>query len=376
MEGKAGGGGECLCGGGGEQGHGRGSAVHVVRYTACGEFVVSGGADRLLCLWRPGRVSVGGGCLVTRFDSKGRVGGGILDVDVSGGDNGWMVSCGREREVSVWDVGRGVIVRRLRGHIAAVNSVRYMDEGGVLVVSGSYDAGVRVWDMRGGGGSSSCVQVLEGAGDSVSGVCYVEGKGWIVAGSVDGAVRSYDVRMGRLVTVDMPGRGAVVGVSEGEKGSGGVVGSVHGSRVVGMGVDGGEAGREGGEGVQCVEVYKGHVNEQYRVQSGYVEVSTSGRGGGGGHKGMVWSGSEDGFVYLWPHVCARGGATATSPVVTPVGRVDVYKQGQKAKAGVANKELLVESVCFNPRNPAHMVSSTTTGRVMYWNDVLACTGIF
>lgn len=69
------------------------------------------------------------------------------------------------------------------------------------MVSGSFDATVRVWDCRSQG--VKAIQVLEGAGDSVSGLDVVGHE--IVAGSVDGRVRVYDLRMG-MVYVDCIGR--------------------------------------------------------------------------------------------------------------------------------------------------------------------------
>ena len=73
--------------------------------------------------------------------------------------------------------------------------------GATVVVSGSFDATVRVWDCRAQGGKA--VQVLEGAGDSVTSV--VVGGAEILAGSVDGKVRVWDLRMG-LCFVDVVGR--------------------------------------------------------------------------------------------------------------------------------------------------------------------------
>ena len=65
-----------------------------------------------------------------------------------------------------------------------------------VVVSGSFDATVRVWDAK--SAATKPVQVFEDARDSVSSVAVV---GWeIVAGSVDGKVRLYDVRMGVVYT--------------------------------------------------------------------------------------------------------------------------------------------------------------------------------
>lgn len=73
-------------------------------------------------------------------------------------------------------------------------------EGDAVVVSGSFDATVRVWDAR--SQSTKPVQVLEEAGDSVSAVLV---GGWeILTGSVDGRVRGYDLRMG-ILCVDLVG---------------------------------------------------------------------------------------------------------------------------------------------------------------------------
>ena len=70
-----------------------------------------------------------------------------------------------------------------------------------MVVSGSFDATVRLWDCK--SPSTKPIQVLEEARDSVSGV-WVGGHE-VVTGSVDGRMRVYDLRMG-MVFVDVVGR--------------------------------------------------------------------------------------------------------------------------------------------------------------------------
>ena len=66
---------------------------------------------------------------------------------------------------------------------------------------GSYDATVRLWDCK--SQSTKPIQIFEEAKDSVSSV-HVSGHE-IAAGSVDGRVRLYDLRMG-MMYVDVVGR--------------------------------------------------------------------------------------------------------------------------------------------------------------------------
>ena len=70
-----------------------------------------------------------------------------------------------------------------------------------MVVSGSFDATVRIWDSR--SQSTKPLQVLEEARDSISSL---KVEGWdIIVGSVDTTIRVYDLRMG-IVCADLLGR--------------------------------------------------------------------------------------------------------------------------------------------------------------------------
>lgn len=124
-------------------------------------------------------------------------------------DNARFASSGGDRTVFLWDVATAQAVRRFghrtEGHVGRVNCVAMGGAAdGSLVVSGGFDTTVRVWDARAGGGAGPArpVQVLDDAADAVSAVV-VRGAE-VIAASVDGRVRSYDVRMGR-VAVDVIG---------------------------------------------------------------------------------------------------------------------------------------------------------------------------
>lgn len=87
------------------------------------------------------------------------------------------------------------IIKRFTGHSSRINSVAFNAES-TLLASASFDATIRLWDLRSQQGRP--IQVLQEAKDSVTHVAI--GQGEIVAGSVDGHVRTYDLRAGELRT--------------------------------------------------------------------------------------------------------------------------------------------------------------------------------
>ena len=108
---------------------------------------------------------------------------------------------GGEKQVFLWDVSTARTLRRWAGHFGRVNCVDFGGEGDSVVVSGSFDATVRIWDSR--SQSTKPLQVLEEARDSISSL---KVEGWdIIVGSVDTTIRVYDLRMG-IVCADLLGR--------------------------------------------------------------------------------------------------------------------------------------------------------------------------
>ncbi|KAI9572070.1 WD40-repeat-containing domain protein [Boletus coccyginus] len=163
----------------------RGS-VHVVRYAkGSAKYILSGGQDRTVRLWNPDS-----GTQIKSFEAHGYE---VLSISVSH-DNATFAS------VFVWDVAKAVTTRRLAGHMGKVHAVEFNADASVLA-SGSYDATVRLWDLR--SQSRAPIQVLEEARDAVQAL-HVDAT-TIIAGSVDGYIRTYDLRMGEL-RADFVGR--------------------------------------------------------------------------------------------------------------------------------------------------------------------------
>lgn len=100
-----------------------GSAINCVKYNASGNYILSGGKNRLIDLWNP---NTG-----THIKSYAGHGYQVLDID-SAGDSRTFVSCGGDRAVFFWDVAGGRTIRRYHGHLQRVNAVAISEDANLI----------------------------------------------------------------------------------------------------------------------------------------------------------------------------------------------------------------------------------------------------
>ena len=240
------------------------------------------------------------------------------------GGNARIASGGGDRAVFVWDVRRADPLRRLPGHGARVNAVAFAALEDALLLSASFDASVRVWDLR--SAALRAVAVWEDAGDSVS--CLAVAGVEVLAGSVDGRLRAYDVRMGTLVT-DVIGA-SVTSVDVGMSGDTVLVGALD-SKIRLM-------DRKDGT---CLKTYE-HAdfkNEEYRIRSAL-----------GMGDGVVISGSENGEIFVWDLL----------------GGDIIHRLKHREKlAAEATKEDVVSEVVYCPSRK-EWASAGSDGNVVIW----------
>ena len=241
------------------------SPVHALTFSAgSGQYLLTGSSDRQIRLFNPSTSR-----LIQTYSAHGY---DVLDLAVSA-DNARFVSGGGDKSVFLWDVASAQTIRRFGGHSGRVNAVSFGGEGDSVVVSGSFDGTVRVWDCK--SRSERPIVTLNEARDGVSAVAVLGHEVW--AGSTDGRVRVYDLGSGNVDTDVLSA--AVTSVTPARDGQSYLVSTLDSTvrlmdRVTG----------------KCLQTFKrdGFKNETYRVRSTLAMADS-----------CVISGSEDGRVVVW-----------------------------------------------------------------------------
>lgn len=248
--------------------------VHCLCYSSGSQqYIITGSSDRTIRLYNPAKAPLSSTTpsagLVNKYSAHGYE---VLSVDVNA-ENDRLISTGGDKTVFYWDVQTSQTIKRWSGHAGRVNRGLFAGEGDSVVVTGSYDGMVKVWDTK--SSNYKPIMTLDDAKDSITDVCVFDGE--IISASVDGRVRSYDLRMGSCY-VDVIGHPAT-SLSVTKKGTELLVSSLD-STVRLM---------DRGNG-QLLKAYrdKEFVNEELRVKNTL-----------GLDDSIVLSGSDDGMVYAW-----------------------------------------------------------------------------
>lgn len=255
----------------------------------------------------------------------------VLDIAVSQ-DNQTFASVGGDRSVFLWDVQNATgTLRRFgnnttQGHTSRINAVAFAGAGDSVLVSGGDDTSVRLWDVK--SRDAKPLMVLDEAKDGVSSLAVPLNGYELVAGSVDGRVRSYDIRMGRVTVDVMPGPVTSLDVSRDARAV--LVGCLDGRLRMMDRVDG-----------TCLRAFPSEEDDKTTPNNNGL------KGTGGGYKNdslrlkscfalnesLVLSGSEDdGAVRGWDVLSGRSvGKVEVSPAGKVVSVVK-WREGSQAQA--------------------------------------------
>lgn len=239
-----------------------------------------------------------------------------ISTDVGGTDHaGDADNCNSPTSNSVGQpsVGTGAVTNvineslvEFKGHSNFCFSIKFNPQGNLLV-SGSFDETVKIWDVRTG----ECVSTLPAHSDPVTGVDFNRDGTCIVSSSHDGLMRIWDVASGEcLKTIYADGNPPVTFVKYSPNGkyvlSGMLDGKLRLWNVVG--------GRDQnvmpalmtqrskdylsiglstvqGRGGLCTKTYSGHVNSKYCIFSAFAVANPT--------RQSIVTGSEDGKIHIY-----------------------------------------------------------------------------
>mmetsp|Transcript_40112 Transcript_40112/g.120963 ORF Transcript_40112/g.120963 Transcript_40112/m.120963 type:complete len:353 (-) Transcript_40112:122-1180(-) len=203
---------------------GRDGPINAIRFTGDGKYCLTAGHDRTVRLWNPTRRDPSYPAVAdpssslssdlpralpiqTYTDGHTHP---VSSIATNPGPSASTLLSSSDRVLIVTDIVTRRVKRRFHGHAGRINDVSCA-LGGEAYLSGSYDGTVRVWDGR--SRSNDPVQILDEAKDSVSAVEVVAegarssgaeaGVQEILTASVDGCLRTYDLRRGRIRVDDM-----------------------------------------------------------------------------------------------------------------------------------------------------------------------------
>ncbi|XP_004249878.1 uncharacterized protein [Solanum lycopersicum] len=282
---------------------GHAGAVLAARFNSNGEYALSCGKDRTIRLWNPHR-----GVHIKTYKAHGRE---VRDVHVTQ-DNSKLCSCGGDRQVFYWDVSTGHVIRKFRGHDSEVNAVKF-NEYASVVVSAGYDKSLRVWDCK--SRSTEPIQIIDTFLDSVMSICLTKTE--IIAGSVDGTVRTFDIRVGREISDNLGQPVNCISLSN------------DGNCILASCLDSTLRLLDRSSG-ELLQEYKGHICKSFKTDCCLTNSDAH-----------VAGGSEDGYIYFWDLVDAS--------VVSSFRAHD----------------LVVTSVSYHPKENC-MITSSVDSTVRVW----------
>lgn len=190
------------------------------QYSAEGKYCLTGGYDRTVRLWNPSRMDPAHPSFAEIARTKREkdtpltslphalpihsyIDGHTHPVSAIAVDNDSTALLAASDKTLVYtDVVAQTVKRRFQGHVGRINAVAISDACETFL-SASYDGTVRIWDGR--SRSPEPIQILKEARDSVTRVHTVQANGEAVIRtcSVDGFVRTYDLRKGQVQCDDV-----------------------------------------------------------------------------------------------------------------------------------------------------------------------------
>ncbi|EDX07562.1 WD repeat-containing protein 5 [Drosophila simulans] len=243
---------------------GHSGSVTGLKFSSCGENLVSSSADMLLMLWDLSATR----CIQSLAGHEN----GVNDVAWSA--DGLIASCSDDKTVRLWDSRSKLCVKVLKGHCGYTFSCCFNPQSNLLA-STSFDETVRLWDVRTG----KTLEIVRAHQDPITSVDFHREGNIFVTSSFDGLVRLWDTSTGHvmktLVDVDNIPVGHVKFSPNGRY----ILSSTLNNTLRLWNYN----------KSKCLRIYRGHTNQLYCSNSNFSIT------------GGIWivSGSEDNTLCIW-----------------------------------------------------------------------------
>ncbi|KAL8729651.1 MAG: hypothetical protein Q9166_004600 [cf. Caloplaca sp. 2 TL-2023] len=160
---------------------GHSGEVFAVRFDTDGQLIASGSMDRSIMLWRTYGQCDNFGVLTGHK-------GAILDLQWSR-DSRVLFSASADTTVASWDLETGLRIRRHEGHEEVINCLDVSKRGEEILVSGSDDGYICIWDPR----QKRSIDDID-TGFPVTSVALAEAGNELYSGGIDNDIRIWDMR--------------------------------------------------------------------------------------------------------------------------------------------------------------------------------------
>ncbi|KAI1305286.1 U5 small nuclear ribonucleoprotein 40 kDa protein [Halotydeus destructor] len=236
----------------------------------------SGGFDTQLFLW-----NTYGEC--ENYAALRSHKGSILELDYSA-DGDYLFTASTDRTICYWDSLTGARIKKLKGHSNIVNTCSTSRGGKNLMVSGSDDCTVKVWDMRQRQVTSSFRDDYQ-----ILAVTFNEDGNQVIAGGIENVLKVYDLRKNDILYSMVGHFDSITGLSL----------SPDGSHVLSNAMDNTLCVwdiRPFAPADRCVKTIHGH---QHNFEKNLLRCSWSSDGT------KISAGSADRSVFIWDAATRR-----------------------------------------------------------------------
>eukprot|EP01118_Nematostelium_gracile_P012494 TRINITY_DN4566_c0_g1_i2.p1 TRINITY_DN4566_c0_g1~~TRINITY_DN4566_c0_g1_i2.p1 ORF type:complete len:359 (-),score=65.28 TRINITY_DN4566_c0_g1_i2:17-1093(-) len=241
-----------------------------LKFSPSGKALASGSFDKMIYLWK-----VYDECenyMVLKGHSSA-----VLEVKWSTSEE-MVFSASADKTLGIFDATTAQRIKKCRGHSLYVNSIAPARRGPQLIVSGSDDGTVKLWDVR----VKGCVESFQ-SGAPVTSVEISDHADQIFSGGLDDVVKVWDIRK-KTLSYTMEGHtDTITGISL----------SPDGSHLLSNGMDNTVRMwdvRPYASGNRMVKIFQG---AQHGFEKNLLKCSWSQDGS------KISAGSADRFVYVW-----------------------------------------------------------------------------